>query len=341
MRPLFPARGFGHTRFRGRGRFQGRGRLPPAHGGGGGGGGPKFSSLRNHHEDFYDYQDYEGGGGGRDVQDREEGERGFGFGGYDNFLNDYETSYPKQFNYNDAYRGRRQPPPAARRPQPPRRPLSPPPPRSQHGLDRYKDYDYDIPAEVYDGPMKAVDYQPSIGRLPPRRPPSPSPNDYDDYEAAEALPNPAPLVSQKAPPAEDSRVRDASPAQRPLRPSKDYSTLYREKLKRLREFNKRYRHKDRPLRNHSPTRTIFGRDPGDAGGFANYAFGDLKGGKDAEPSYNSNFAKEPSAYNHNYGQQVHDDGEPGKYLSQVPSHFAKILAYVELLKIGMLSNFSI
>ena len=330
LRPFIPARGFGRTRFRGRGGFQGRGRQPPVRGGGGGGGGgPKFASLRNHHEDFYDYQDYEGGGGGgRDVQDREEGERGFGFGGYDNFLNDYETSYPKQFNYNDAYRGRRQPPPPPRRPQPPRRPLSPPPPpRSQHGLGRYKDYDYDIPAEVYDGPMKAVDYQPSIGRHPPRRPLSPSPedyDDYDDYEAAEALPNPAPLVSQKAPPAEDIRVRDASPAQRPFRPSKDYSTLYREKLKRLREFNKKYRHKDRPVPNHSPTRTIFGRDPGDAGGFANYAFGDLNGGKDAEPSYNSNFAKEPGGYNHSYGPQLHDDGGPGKYSSQVLSNKKKL-----------------
>ena len=295
-KPLIPIRGFGRPRFRGRGGFQGRRRpLPPSLGAG-----PKFTSLGNHHEDFYDYQDYDGGGGGKDVQqDREEEEeRGFG---YDNFLNDYETSYPKEPNYNDAYgRGRRYPP---RRPH--SRPISPPP-HTHHGT-RFKDYDYDFPAEVYEGPMKAVDYQPTVHR-PPH-------DDYDDYEAPEALPNPAALVAQKPPPPRglnDNRVRDEAG---PHRPSKDYSTLYREKLKRLREFNKRYRHKDRPLRGHSPTSTIFGREPGDPGGFADYAFGDLKGSKAPSPpedGYNTDFvAKRPGDYDPSYSPKLVDDGEPG------------------------------
>ena len=287
-KPLIPIRGFGRSRFRGRGGFQGRGRPQPALGGG-----PKFTSLRNHHEDFYDYQDYDGGG--RDVRDREEEERGFG---YDNFLNDYETSYPKPSNYNDGYRGRRYPP---RRP--PSRPNSPPP-RSQHGT-RSKEYDYDFPAEVYDGPMKAVDYQPSV-----HRPPLPPQDDYDDYEA-EALPNPAALVAQRPPPAsDDNRFRDgASP--RPQRPPEDYSTLYREKLKRLREFNKRYRHKDRPLRGHSPTTTIFGRDPGDPGGFSDYAFGDLKGGNAPEEGYNTDFVAKRPNYDPGYSPQLINDNDAG------------------------------
>ena len=288
-KPLIPIRGFGRSRFRGRGAFRGRGRPQPSLGGG-----PKFTSLRNHHEDFYDYQDYDGGGG-KDVQDREEEEKGFG---YDNFLNDYETSYPRQPNYNDAYRGRRYPPP-----RPHQRPLSPPL-RSQDGT-RYKDYDYDYPAEVYEGPMKAHDYQPTVHRPTPR-----PQDDYDDYEA-EALPNPAALVAQNPPPAaDDNRFRDDIS---PQRPSKDYSTLYREKLKRLREFDKRYRHKDRPLRGRSPTRTIFGRDPGDPGGFADYAFGDLKGGKAPEPedSYNRDFAAKRPGYDPSYNPQLGSDSEPG------------------------------
>ena len=302
MKPLIPIRGFGVTqrpfRFRGRGGFRGRGRgrgrLPPTLGGG-----PKFTSLRDHHEDFYDYQDY--GDGGKDVLNREEEEKGFD---YDNFLNDYETSYPKQqFNYNDAYRdrGRRYPP---RRPH--SRPISPPP-RSQHGT-RYNDFDYDFPAEVYEGPMKAVDYQPTVKR-PPRHQ-----DEYDDYEA-EALPNPAALVAQKPPlAADDNRFRDDT---NPQRPSKDYSTLYREKLKRLREFNNRNRHKERPPRGPSPTRTIFGRDPGGPGGFSDYAFGDLKGGKAKSPEegYNTDFvAKEPGhdpGYEPSYSPQLSQGKEPG------------------------------
>ena len=289
-KPLIPIRGFGRSRFRGRGSFQGRGRAPPPRGGG-----PKFNSLRNHHEDFYDYQDYDGGG--RNVQDKEEEERGFG---YDNFLNDYETSYPKPSNFDDAHRGRHFSP---RRPHAHARPEGP-----QHGI-RYRDYDYDFPAEVYEGPMKAVDYQPTV-----HRPPPPPPDDYDDYGPAEALPDPAALVAQQPPPAlDDNRFRD-EPS--PPRPTEGFSTLYREKLKRLRAFNNRYRHKDRPVRGHSPTRSIFGREPGVPGGFADYAFGDLRErGKQPlkqEKGRNTNLAAKRPGYDPGFGAKpVPDDDEPG------------------------------